>query len=221
MACYCDYVPTGIKMTSKLFILQHPNEENRSLRTARMLELGCPTGHCTVIKGKKFTSRHPLVKQLVDDPKTLILFPCDTAVNVDTIPPNEGHNLVLIDGTWNQARSMYFHSPELHTIRKVLINVGRPSEYVIRTQPNDKCLSTVESAALALSHLEGDPTLFTKLTRPLIRLCDIQLQHGAVPHHSREYEFRNGDQPDKPMTRQMRRRMGLFTNPKTKTPSIT
>ena len=33
---------------------------------------------------------------------------------------------------------------------------------------------------------------FQILTRPLVALCDFQLQHGAAQHHSREYKIENG-----------------------------
>ena len=201
-------------MNSKLYILQHPNEEKRCLRTARILELGCPQGHCEVIKGKKFSAnKHPQIKQLMKDERTLILFPSTSAVQMEEIPPNLPYNLVLIDGTWSQARSMYFNSPDLHSLKKVVINVGRPSNYVIRTQPNESCLSTVESAAQALAHLEGNPSLYEELTRPLTALCSFQLEHGAVHHYSKEYLVMN-NLYDKPVTRKLRKKIGKIKETK-------
>lgn len=50
--------------------------------------------------------------------------------------------------------------------------VGGPiSEYVIRTQPTEGCLSTLESGAYALSILEGKPWLKDEMLGPLYYLC--------------------------------------------------
>lgn len=61
------------------------------------------------------------------------------------------------------------------------------SEYVIRTQPDEASLSTLESVAYALSWLEASPSLYDKLVQPMRMLCQYQLKHGAVVHHSKEY----------------------------------
>ncbi|KAI1296755.1 tRNA-uridine aminocarboxypropyltransferase 2 [Halotydeus destructor] len=215
VVCWCHSLPQNLKMKCKLFILQHPMEEKRCLRTARILELGCPPGHCDVIKGKRFSaSRFPVLKDLLADKKTLLLFPSTNAVQLDDVPPNEEYNVLLLDGTWSQARSMYFNSPELHDVQKVELNVGRPSCYVIRTQPNDNCLSTVETAALALAHLENQPSLYQELTKPLNTLCSFQLEYGAVHHFSKEYLIVNG-MYDKPVTRKMRKKIGKMRESKT------
>lgn len=194
-------------MTSKLFILQHPSEEKRCLRTAKILELSCPEGHCEIIKGKRFSvSRMPQLKDLFADKNTILLFPSDKALQLESLPTNLPYNVILIDGTWNQARAMYHNSPELHSLTKVEVNVGKPSTYVIRTQPTEGCLSTVETAALTLAHVEGDPTLYKALTKPLDALCSFQLDYGAVSHHSKEYLIVNGLY-DQPVTRKMRKKL--------------
>ncbi|CAN8029656.1 unnamed protein product, partial [Ixodes persulcatus] len=75
---------------------------------------------------------------------------------------------------------------------QVQINPNRTSSYVIRTQPTRECLSTVETVAYALSVLEEKPQLQELLTRPLQTLCQHQLEHGAVTHHSKEFLIQNG-----------------------------
>lgn len=62
--------------------------------------------------------------------------------------------------------------------------LGR-SLYVIRTQPSEKCLSTVESAGLAISIMEGDTSIMEKLVQPLKALCTFQIRHGAVEHQDK------------------------------------
>ena len=196
-------------------ILQHPNEEKRCLRTAKILELSLCCGQCLVIRGKKFTSfKYPVLKDLIEDKqnpnhKTVVLYPGMGSQPLSDLSVDESYNIILIDGTWSQSRSIYHNSPVLHSLPKIELNGTHPSNYVIRTQPTDGCLSTVESAALVLSHVEKDPTIYEKLTNPLKALCDFQLSFGAVTHQSKEFLIMNGLYT-KPLTKRIKQK--LFNN---------
>ena len=56
---------------------------------------------------------------------------------------------------------------------------------MVRTQPSEKCLSTVESAALAISIMEKRCEIVDQLVNPLKALCTFQLKFGAVEHHDK------------------------------------
>lgn len=80
-------------------------------------------------------------------------------------------------------------------------------------QPTNRCLSTLECAAVALSILEKNNCIQETLLRPLQALCSFQLQHGAQIRLSKEYLLRNGLYP-KPMPKNKRklRKMELLMN---------
>lgn len=123
---------------------------------------------------------------------SLLLYPSKDSIAIEEIDPSCGpYNLVLLDGTWPQAKSMYKSSPILQKMKQVKLLVQRTSSYVIRTQPMQGCLSTLETAAEALSILERNETFWTELVRPLQTLCDHQIDHGALEHQSKEYLIKN------------------------------
>ncbi|XP_053405326.1 tRNA-uridine aminocarboxypropyltransferase 2-like [Mercenaria mercenaria] len=195
--CWCPFLPDErIKISTDVFILQHPFEELRKLKTAPMLKQSLEEGKCTIIRGKRFSRRnikYPDLSEVLHSPKTVLLFPGDDAVDIAELPAHDGpYNLVALDGTWTQARGMYINNLLLKVPKKVMINCDRKSKYVIRTQPTDNALSTLESVAVALSILENRPELADVLTAPLDALCDFQLQHGAVQHQSKEFKIANG-----------------------------
>jgi DTW domain-containing protein YfiP len=47
----------------------------------------------------------------------------------------------------------------INCFHQIQLSVTGLSEYVIRTQPNDNSLSTLETAAVVISAIEGDPSI--------------------------------------------------------------
>ncbi|CAI9720723.1 Hypothetical predicted protein [Octopus vulgaris] len=194
--CWCPYLPREpIQLSTTVYILQHPFEDNQCLRTVPMLYHSLPPGKCHIIRGKRFSpEKYPELAALMKDPNTILLYPGSDAIDIMDLPSCQGtgYNLVLLDGTWSQARGLFHQNLMMKWPQKVQIKSGMISKYVIRTQPTDVCLSTLESAAVALSYLEKKPYLVETLTKPLEALCQFQLNHGAQKHQSKEYLIKNG-----------------------------
>lgn len=92
-------------------------------------------------------------------------------------------------------QAIYHSSPSLYFVRACKL-VGVPSsEYVIRTQPTEGCLSTLETGAIALSILEDEPRLKDEMLGPLRYLCRYQLENGAVTHQSKEFLIKQKTYP--------------------------
>ena len=107
-------------------------------------------------------------------------------------------NLILLDGTWPQALGLYQKNSFLHSCRSVVLTMtdslkrfypgddqddkDMKSRYVIRTQPTENSLSTVETAALCIAILENRKDVVETFLKPLEALCRFQLDNGAVSH---------------------------------------
>ncbi len=79
--------------------------------------------------------------------------------------------VVLLDGTWKEAKTLWWRNPWLLKLRRLVLNPQHPSRYGrIRREPRREALSTLEAAALLLKHLDGGPEIEAALLSALDRL---------------------------------------------------
>jgi hypothetical protein len=71
-----------------------------------------------------FFYRHEGLEEVLESPNSVLVYPSESAVNIEELPPvsevSDPYNLILIDGTWPQAKAIYHSTPLLHKLRQVL-----------------------------------------------------------------------------------------------------
>lgn len=86
-----------------------------------------------------------------------VLYPTpDAELLEDMKPQHFPHEILVLDGTWHQAKTLLRDAPLLSKMRRVRFKRELPSEYQIRKEPKQEYLSTVESVHHVLSCLEPD-----------------------------------------------------------------
>lgn len=173
VACYCAHVEP-IETKTRIVVLQHPRERNKAIGTARIAALCLPA--LEIVVGVDF-EQDERTRALLDDPArpAVLLYPSPGARDLATDPPEGPVTLVVLDGTWNQAKSLLKHNAWLERLPRVAFDPARPSEYRIRREPRAECLSTIEAIANALGVLEGDPAPYRAMLTPFRAMVDTQL----------------------------------------------
>ncbi|MBI5517093.1 MAG: DTW domain-containing protein [Deltaproteobacteria bacterium] len=175
--CFCALVQP-VRTRTRVLLLQHPRERDVPVNTARMAALALP--EATLRVGVDFT-RDALVQGMVTDRAlpAVVLFPSEDATDLRASPPDGPVTLVVIDGTWSQARAMVRHNPWLRALPRYRLDPAVPSRYgAVRREPDDTSRATLEALAEALSVLEGDPSLVPTLLAPLEALVETQLRYA-------------------------------------------
>jgi len=197
--CVCFAFPkVPVPITTTLHILQHPREQDfRQLTTVPLLQECISKDKCVIYRGKRFPkSKFAKLHEVCAQTNTAVLYPAKDAVDIkDFVAQLDGEplQLIVLDGTWQEARAIGHNcSALLKDIPKVKITGSWRSEFVIKTQPTDESVSTLEAVAIALSQIEQMPDFITIARKPLKALCDFQIQHGAQIHESKESLARKG-----------------------------
>ena len=90
--------------------------------------------------------------------------------------------VVLIDGTWSQAKTLWWRNPWLLKLHRLVLNPPRPARLgKLRREPRREALSTLEAAALALRHLEIGPEAADALLAALGRMIAAARPATAQP----------------------------------------
>ena len=154
VTCYCAHVER-IATQTKVLVLQHPREEDKAIGTARMATLCLESAEVAV--GIDF-SNNTQVRALLNDPArpAVLLYPGPDSKDLAKEPPTGPVTLVVVDGTWSQARTLTKRNPWLLELPQYAFEPDKPSEYRIRKEPRPDYVSTIEALTSALGLLEGD-----------------------------------------------------------------
>jgi DTW domain-containing protein len=82
---------------------------------------------------------------------------------------------VLLDGTWSQAKTLWWRNPWLLKLHRLVLNPPEPARFgQLRREPRREALSTLETAALVLRRVEKTPEAAAALLAALDRLIATQ-----------------------------------------------
>lgn len=155
MYCFCDTMK-DIKTKTKVSMIVHVRELNLTTNTAQLAHSVLPNSEL-LVRGRV---GEPLdLEHLVDDDRIpLYLFPDEHAVELDQEYINsldKPVQLIVPDGSWRQAKKFKKREKALQGIQSVRLTSTRPSDYILRREPNEHSLCTYEAIARALGELEG------------------------------------------------------------------
>ncbi len=181
--CYCHHLPR-LETATRVVLLQHPRERDMSIGTARMANLCLPNSELHV--GVDWEQTDVLRRALGDSSRpAVLLYPSDGQPLFAPMPSAGPVTLIVVDGTWSQAKKVVRENPTLARLPRLAFNPLTPSEYRIRREPSAHCVSTIEAVMIALGSLESAPERFAALLTPFRKMIDRQIelreQNRSVP----------------------------------------
>jgi DTW domain-containing protein YfiP len=184
-----------------LLVLQHPQEQDKDLGTARLAARHLEN---TVFKvGLSWPSLEKALGRPADPKRWAILYL--GSMQPDDFPPDQGivvldkkgvpladqeraladiDGVVVLDGTWSQAKALWWRNAWMLKGKRIALRPPRPSLYgKLRREPRREALSTLEAAGYLLARLERRPEIETALLGTFARMLDRykQVRGDAAP----------------------------------------
>lgn len=185
--CICEGIEP-IANRIELLILQHPQEKEEPLGTARLTALHLAKASFKV--GLSWPSLTKLLGRPVDPSRWAVLYLGST--DMATLPPDREvvavdakntplpdqdmalkgiEGVILLDGSWSQAKTLWWRNAWVLKSRRLVLNPQKPSAYgKLRKEPRREALSTLEAAGMLLSRLEKKPQIEAAMTASFDRL---------------------------------------------------
>jgi DTW domain-containing protein YfiP len=156
-----------------VLILQHRRERFHPFNTARIVHQALGRSRLMVAHNAELASQF---QRLTLSAKVGLLYPdVDAPVLTDLTRQQMPDQLVVIDGTWHQAKTLVRDIPRLRTLPKYRLAPSAPGQYQIRREPDKHALSTLEATVSALQSIEPETRGLDKLTGVFQRMISDQL----------------------------------------------
>ena len=196
--CVCEGIaPIDNKVS--LLILQHPQEQDRELGTARLtalhfkdalLKIGLSWPSLTKILGRPTDPQRWAIlylgsvkaKAILPERDIVVVNKSGNAVDHQDSALREIDGIILLDGTWSQAKALWWRNGWMLKCKRVVLGPKRPSRYgKLRREPRSDGLSTIEAAAMLLARLERKSEIETALHASFERLLARYRERRPVP----------------------------------------
>lgn len=193
--CICDRVePVRTKL--RVVILQHPQEDDALLGTAKLVTAVLPRAEIRV--GLSWASLDQALDQQ-DAPRekwavlAAVKLPDnlhDLAAKVPVLlvdrkgsPRSLGNHglegIIVLDGTWSQAKTLWWRNPWLLKLPRIALNPREPSMYgKLRKEPRRDHVSTLEAIADVLPAF-GEPAAARDNLRKVLRTMLQRIRDSA------------------------------------------
>jgi DTW domain-containing protein YfiP len=211
----CEAVPPRAEpLDNRIFVLvlQHPQERKEALATAAA---ACAMlRRAALVVGLSWPNLARALGRPADMSRWAVLYLGSTrpaafgsereviAVGRDGTPVSDQdaalqdlEGVVLLDGSWSEAKTLWWRNPWLLKLRRVVLNPSRRSRFGrLRREPRAAALSTIEAVAALLKELEDcagiDAALLGRLDRTIAEArqnrlrslpadpASMQAQHG-------------------------------------------
>jgi DTW domain-containing protein len=210
--CVCDSV-APVENRLSLLILQHPQEQDRTLGTARLAAQHFPGA---VVKiGLSWPSLSKALGRLVENPARWAILYLGSAsaealhserevialTRKGEIAENQRailggiEGVIVLDGTWSQAKALWWRNPWMLKCQRVILNPAHPSRYGrLRREPRRDTLSTIEAVGLLIGSIEKRPdiaaTLNASFERMLARYREVEKTNPELTPKPKRPDFR-------------------------------
>ena len=138
--CVCSLI-APFEAHTNILILQHPNERRKYYGTAKLVAKGITNAR--ILTGIEFAPG--AIQQAIGSHIPYLLFPSLEAKDCESVVLDKSATVVVIDGTWHEAKKIVFRNPFLKTFPALSFKHQLRSNYRIRKQPREGYLSTIES----------------------------------------------------------------------------
>jgi len=182
-----------------VLVLQHPQERREQLATAAATVASL--GRARLVAGLSWPNLPQALGRPADPRRWGVLYlgsvrPADIAPRQELIVLGRGgapvgdpapvlrrlDGVVLLDGSWKEAKTLWWRNPWLLKLRRLVLTPPRPARLGrLRREPRRDALSTLEATALALRHLESTPEAADRLLAELSKLMADARRPGANP----------------------------------------
>lgn len=152
-SCMCEYFE-HLETKTKFIILMHPKEfkkvkNNTGYFTHKSLQ------NSELFVGIDF-SQNKKINEIIQTHESYILFPSSDALNLSNESPKQQNKklaIFIIDSTWACTKKIFTQSENLRELKHMSFTTSITSRYEIKTQPQERYLSTIESTLVVLELL--------------------------------------------------------------------